>query len=41
MRLLKEGIAAFGNEVTYICIGKEPNLVKVPEPIVIVGDLHG
>lgn len=24
-----------------ICLGKEPNLVKIGEPIVIVGDLHG
>ncbi len=23
------------------CLGKEPNLVKIGEPIVIVGDLHG
>jgi serine/threonine-protein phosphatase 2B catalytic subunit len=24
-----------------VLIGKEPNLVKIGEPIVIVGDLHG
>jgi len=44
-RLLKEGIAllsifhrSFNN---YCKLGKEPNLVKIGEPIVIVGDLHG
>jgi serine/threonine-protein phosphatase 2B catalytic subunit len=32
MKLLKDGIAY---------LSKEPNLVKIAEPIVIVGDLHG
>jgi serine/threonine-protein phosphatase 2B catalytic subunit len=29
------------NHLTSLIVGKEPNLVKIGEPIVIVGDLHG
>jgi hypothetical protein len=32
MRMLKLGISIFK---------KEPNLVHIPEPIVVVGDIHG
>lgn len=32
MRILKEATAL---------LGKEPNLVRVPEPAVVIGDIHG
>lgn len=32
MKILKMGTAIFK---------KEPNLVKIPEPVVVVGDIHG
>ena len=32
MRILRDAIAL---------MSKEPNLVRVPEPVVVVGDIHG
>ena len=31
----------YSNKLIYIIIAKEPNLIRIGEPIVIVGDLHG
>lgn len=32
MRIIKMGLDVFK---------KEPNLIKIPEPVVVVGDIHG
>lgn len=41
IKLLKDSIAVFSKHFLLISLEKEPNMVKIGEPIVIVGDLHG
>ena len=44
-KIIRDGIALLSKNFSIIILnpilGKEPNLVKIGEPIVIVGDLHG
>jgi hypothetical protein len=41
VKMTKQCIDIMSTYLYLICIEKEPNLLYVDEPIVIVGDLHG
>ena len=41
-KLLRDGINLFSKHPHFqYLLEKEPNLIRIPEPIVIVGDIHG
>ena len=41
MKLLIKQQALTKNVVTCFIVGNEPNMIRIQEPVIIIGDIHG